>query len=308
MKCPKCGYLGFEAVERCRNCGYDFSLSPALALPELPMRESTGDAPRLEDLSLADASTTAAPAERPPARSVFDSDLDRLMTGKSREIVTELPLFGTADDDAPMITAVRPPRPPLAVRRATPEVPRLRTPQAQPRAAMLDLTPESESVSGSVHPPARSRSETWAQAPAADVLESATMSARFVALLVDAAILVVIDAVVIYFTMQICGLDVSELMLLPRGPLIAFLLVQNGGYLVALTASGQTLGKMIAGIKVVAANSNSPLDVGQAIVRTLAWAVLAIPAGLGFLTAFLSGDRRGLHDRLAGTRVVRASA
>ena len=34
--------------------------------------------------------------------------------------------------------------------------------------------------------------------------------------------------------------------------------------------------------------------------------VLAVPAGLGFLTAFFSRDHRGLHDRFAGTRVVRA--
>ena len=26
MKCPKCDYLGFETGDRCRNCGYDFSL------------------------------------------------------------------------------------------------------------------------------------------------------------------------------------------------------------------------------------------------------------------------------------------
>ena len=26
MKCPKCAYLGFDTGERCRNCGYDFSL------------------------------------------------------------------------------------------------------------------------------------------------------------------------------------------------------------------------------------------------------------------------------------------
>ena len=32
-----------------------------------------------------------------------------------------------------------------------------------------------------------------------------------------------------------------------------------------------------------------------------------IPAGLGFLTALFSRDHRGLHDRFAGTRVVRAS-
>ena len=31
MKCPKCDYLGFETGDRCKNCGYDFSL---LAAPE----------------------------------------------------------------------------------------------------------------------------------------------------------------------------------------------------------------------------------------------------------------------------------
>jgi uncharacterized RDD family membrane protein YckC len=89
---------------------------------------------------------------------------------------------------------------------------------------------------------------------------------------------------------------------------VAFLVVQNVGYLVAFTAGGQTLGKMAAGIKVVAAESNRSIDVGQALKRTVAWLLLAIPAGLGFLTALASRDRRGLHDRFAGTRVVRASA
>ena len=32
---------------------------------------------------------------------------------------------------------------------------------------------------------------------------------------------------------------------------------------------------------------------------------LAVPAGLGFLPTLFSRDRRGLHDRFAGTRVVR---
>ena len=26
MKCPKCRYIGFETGDRCRNCGYEFSL------------------------------------------------------------------------------------------------------------------------------------------------------------------------------------------------------------------------------------------------------------------------------------------
>ena len=139
-------------------------------------------------------------------------------------------------------------------------------------------------------------------------LEPASMLSRFLAAAFDLSILAVIDLVVIYFTMQICGLTMADLSVLPKGPLLAFLLVQNGGYLVAFTVGGQTLGKMAAGIKVVPSESDATLDIGHSILRTAVWAVLAIPAGLGFLTAFFSQDRRGLHDRCAGTRVVRATA
>ena len=51
MKCPKCGYLGFEAVDRCRNCGYDFSLTPSAALPELPIRDTAHEDDVFDDLS-----------------------------------------------------------------------------------------------------------------------------------------------------------------------------------------------------------------------------------------------------------------
>jgi uncharacterized RDD family membrane protein YckC len=129
--------------------------------------------------------------------------------------------------------------------------------------------------------------------------------ARFVAVLIDVVLLAAVDALVIYFTMKICGLTLEDAGVLPKGPLLAFLLVQNGGYLVAFTVGGQTLGKMIAGIRVVAADAHTPLNVGSALLRTAMWLALAAPAGLGFLTALFSEDRRGLHDRFAGTRVVR---
>jgi len=137
---------------------------------------------------------------------------------------------------------------------------------------------------------------------------SAAVSARFVAVVIDLLILAAIDAVVIYFTMEICGVTLEEFGILPKVPLLAFLLVQNGGYLVAFTAGGQTLGKMAVDIRVEPADSEDTLDLGRACVRTVIWALLAVPAGLGFLTALFSQDRRGLHDRCAGTRVVRASA
>jgi uncharacterized RDD family membrane protein YckC len=133
----------------------------------------------------------------------------------------------------------------------------------------------------------------------------ASVAARFFAVVIDVSLLAVVDALVIYLTMQICGIWFDELAILPKGPLIAFLVLQNCGYLVAFTAGGQTLGKMAAGIRVVSSDEDAALDVGRALLRTLMWIVLAAPAGLGFLTALLSRDHRGLHDRFAGTRVVR---
>ena len=136
-------------------------------------------------------------------------------------------------------------------------------------------------------------------------VDAAGLVRRLVAVLVDVLILTTIDALVVYFTVQICGLSWEEVAILPKGPLVAFLVVQNGGYLVAFTAGGQTLGKMAAGIRVVSAEPHSSLDLGQAFLRELMWLVLAVPAGLGFLSALFTRDHRGLHDRFAGTRVVR---
>ena len=147
--------------------------------------------------------------------------------------------------------------------------------------------------------------ESWSDE---DASPDAGVGARFLAVVIDLLILMVIDAVVIYFTMQICGIAVEDLDILPKGPLLAFLFVQNAGYLVAFTAGGQTLGKMAVGIRVVPEGDGSSLDLGRAFLRTLMWLLLAMPAGLGFVTALFSRDHRGLHDRFAGTRVVRASA
>ena len=61
MKCPKCGYLGFETTDRCRNCGYDFSLAAPVLTAELPLRDPVEEMPRT-DLALRDGPAVAAPA------------------------------------------------------------------------------------------------------------------------------------------------------------------------------------------------------------------------------------------------------
>jgi uncharacterized RDD family membrane protein YckC len=316
MKCPKCGYLGFEDVQRCRNCGYDFSLSPTSAPPDLPIRRDDNTPTPLDDLILVDS----AAAPLPPRMTDIAADADRTLSaadrpdaggawGASRAVTAaprdasaplELPLFGPPiPDDEPLITRPSPPRAPLAVRRSTPDVPRR---AESPRAATLDLLNDAAAADESsaiVHTTAAAWSDD--RTP-----RDATVAARLIAVVIDLLILAIIDAVVVYFTVQICGITLGDVGVLPKGPLVAFLFVQNGGYLVVFTAGGQTLGKMVAGIRVVPSESTATLDLGRAFLRTAMWVILAVPAGLGFMSAIVSRDRRGLHDRFAGTRVVRA--
>jgi uncharacterized RDD family membrane protein YckC len=203
-----------------------------------------------------------------------------------------------AGDDLPLITKPSPPRTPLSVRRATPEVPRIPTMRMEaPRASLLDLSTRTV--------PSDTSPESLAAFPT-EYDDTAGVLARLAAAIFDLGVLAAIDAVVVYLTMQICGLTFADLDIVPKAPLAAFLLLQNGGYLVAFTAGGQTLGKMAAGIRVVSTRDDT-LDVGRSILRTLVWAALAVPAGLGFATALFSRERRGLHDYCAGTRVVRAA-
>jgi uncharacterized RDD family membrane protein YckC len=321
MKCPKCGYLGLEDLRRCRNCGYDFSLTSASSTPDLLLRRDDNTPSPLDDLALIDS----AAAPLPPRMTDVGADVDRGLrsppavtaaprvaaSGGSRPANVappgasnvDLPLFGPPiPDDEPLIKRASPPRPPLAVRRSTPDVPRARA--DAPRAATFELALESD---GAVAPEptfaAHADAGTW---PGDDSARDAPVAARLIAVVIDLVILAAIDALVVYFTAQICGIPLADLNVLPKGPLIAFLFVQNGGYLVAFTAGGQTLGKMAAGIRVVASESTAPLDLGRAFLRTVMWVLLAVPAGLGFLSAIVSRNHRGLHDRFAGTRVVRA--
>ena len=135
-------------------------------------------------------------------------------------------------------------------------------------------------------------------------MQPGRLPARVVALLVDYGILLGIDAGVVYFTVRMAGLSPGEWRLLPAVPMIAFLALLKVAYFYAFTAvGGQTIGKMAVGTCVVTENG-TPIDAARAMRRTSAGALSFLLLGLGFVPA-LFGDRRALHDRLAGTRVIR---
>ena len=65
MKCPKCSYLGFETGDRCRNCGYDFSLishgDPQPIDMDLELRSAHSDAAAASDWPIRAEATLPPP-------------------------------------------------------------------------------------------------------------------------------------------------------------------------------------------------------------------------------------------------------
>jgi uncharacterized RDD family membrane protein YckC len=277
MKCPKCEYLGFETGDRCKNCGYDFSLMapPPASVPDV-----------------IDTAFSPTAVDPKPERS--------------------LPLFmppGEDDDDEPLIRLPVAPRPPLAVRK-TPDSPRGRaisrpTPRTEPAEPVLQFADEIGPLAD-----LRLRDEPAEPAPvAAHVVPARTRDmssgagARLGAAFIDHAILLAIDAAVIYFTLRMAVVPPSEWRLLPVVPLLAFLGLVKFAYFFAFTAvGGQTIGKMALGIRVVT-DTNAPVDGACALRRTLA-GIAALVFGLGFIPALFGVERRAFHDRVAHTRVI----
>lgn len=77
-------------------------------------------------------------------------------------------------------------------------------------------------------------------------------------------------------------------------------------YTLAEGAFGQTLGKALFGIVVVADNGH-PIGYGRAFARLITLPYALIPAGLGLLWAALPPAKRAWHDYISATRVISAA-
>jgi uncharacterized RDD family membrane protein YckC len=335
MKCPKCGYLGFETTDRCRNCQYDFSLAPFSPEPELTLHGNDRAFESPTDFELPpmkrqmDAPSSALdldrlfgdpePASAPPIRKPESPSMEMLSyepEGSSvGDAVAEAmpPMRMGSEEKAPAVDStdesalpfddgpiVAPPaaRPPLSVRRSTPELPRNRPRMTRPLREALDFEPSSQD-----------RSSAAAQAASDTVLsltERPSLAARVGADVIDAVLIVGIDAVVLYLTLRVTGLQnsIEDLRVLPPVPFVGFLAMLAFGYLAAFTvAGGQTIGKMALSLRVIG-DDGRPVDAAGGMIRALACMLVPITLGLSYLPALFTSDHRALHDRLAGTRVV----
>ena len=115
---------------------------------------------------------------------------------------------------------------------------------------------------------------------------------------------VLLTAVVFSATVAILGLLHALGVKLPRVALQLYVVVVVGFYFVPQWRAGQTLAMKTWRIR-VEARDGGRLGYRTALMRyAYAW-VSVLALGLGLLWALVDRDRQFLHDRLAGTRLVR---
>ncbi len=120
----------------------------------------------------------------------------------------------------------------------------------------------------------------------------------------DLALLAGLDALVVWLTLRLAGLDLQSLGALPLFPLSVFLCLLDAGYVAGLTAAGgQTIGKMAWGLRVADADGGT-VSLPRALARTF-WTPVSVTVGIVWI--LLGRERRALHDLLSGTRVMAVS-
>lgn len=117
---------------------------------------------------------------------------------------------------------------------------------------------------------------------------------RFLAMLIDAVILVIPSAIIQFILPDILSFIVGVAL--------------GIGYVVYFwTTTGSTPGKMVMKLKVVNAQTGELLDPGTAVLRYVGYFVSALPLYLGFIWVAFDENKEGFHDKIAKTRVIKTS-
>jgi uncharacterized RDD family membrane protein YckC len=70
--------------------------------------------------------------------------------------------------------------------------------------------------------------------------------------------------------------------------------------------SGQTIGKIVTGLRIVRIDGSAPTIGSIALRQTAGYLLTLLTAGIGFFISFFGSKGRALHDYLSGTIVIYA--
>jgi pSer/pThr/pTyr-binding forkhead associated (FHA) protein/uncharacterized RDD family membrane protein YckC len=291
--CASCGTAVLLPAKFCNACGArlppEVTPGPSLLgepppapLPSLLNSTESGEAVVPAGLEL---SLRPADVDGPAAGAAVADRVPRLTSGRGEP--QRAPTFPV--EEAPELS---PESPPLAA--ADPQ-----------KAVARGSGPSSRPASKPWRPSVVARSEAPAPAPR----PLAAPGPRVLAALVDALVVAFLQIATVGSFVYFSGAGRDDgagrgdlrAILLPLGLLAAAVSLAAGYHVIFWALRGATPGKQLMGLLVTAEDGSSP-GWGRALARGVGYALSTASLGIGFLM-ILSGGL-GLHDRIAGTRVV----
>ncbi len=264
MRCPACGFISFDHLARCKQCGKEFVRG------EMPRR----------DVAI---TTITAPAA---LRSAEESDrgLDQPDATKPLGLIL-------GDAQAAIQTGV-------AVPSGARDLVSLPADPPLPEAGVPDeIRVTATGGIASVDPASLPKAGFWLRSVAFLV------DAAVVAALASAGWLLVGAAVLIGGGLSSTPEFAQEWLEWVAATTLSILIVVCY-FTVFVAWRGQTPGKMLLGLRILRATGEE-VTFAQALIRWMAQGLGALLFGIGFLMVAFSRRKQGLHDKLAGTYVVR---
>jgi uncharacterized RDD family membrane protein YckC len=162
-------------------------------------------------------------------------------------------------------------------------------------------------VAGPTRPPVRTHRAPLEPPPPPRPPEYEGLATRAIAFTVDAAIISAVAVVVgaaVGISLSVLSVpsEVETALFAAGGA--ACLLWSTAYFVTFWTATGQTPGDRLLGIRVQRAEDGENLRPRKALLRLIALTLCAIPLFAGFLPILFDDRRRGLHDMIAGTVVT----
>ena len=299
LNCATCGADYRKGDQFCRQCG-------AALAPSVPPK------------AICAACGTAVPLPAQFCTACGRSLADQISTASDDIVPSPTPIVAAADKTQepsgseptppialpPRAEAVKPIEPP-PVRQARGEAAPARPPVPREAAVRAPVAPGPR--------PAKRFPDTFRdKVPAAAPKEAAGAMARLAAAVVDHVLLAAILGLVLapvlwYWWSRPAPAHLSEAPLVALVVSVALVpasLVLVAAYFVyGWGVRGATPGKALLGIAVEGSDGEFPIGAGRATVRLFGYALSSLLLGIGHIMVAFGG--RGLHDRIAGTRVVR---
>lgn len=251
MKCPKCGFISFDDLAKCKKCGASLK-SPSSPVKQLPSEK--------KDFNI-EKTSASENSFRPP-------NMDRIIASIKSDLeeIEKLPGDGTSDMTCP----------------------------SDDISYDMQQHTGSDSLSHDLH-----------------LSKNAGFFLRLLSYTIDNVILYVISTILLVAAYFLIG----SLSIVEDNPvkiiyslyvpfLIASTIIEVFYFTYFHAVTGQTVGKWVCGIKVVAEDGN-PLGFKKAFIRFLGYIISRLSFYIGFLWIAFDRNKQGWHDKIAKTSVIR---